>query len=400
VRHVVEVEGNIAVVADDTWSALQGREALQITWDEGKNATLNSAEVRQEILDRIESPEENRLESIYEIPLLAHVTMEPMTAVADVREDVCEVWAPTQSRQDARRTASNASDLANVIVHVPLIGGGFGRRLQVDYVEEAVRISQAVGAPVKVFWTREDDVQHDFYHACNYTRMYVDLDTPDRIRRVPVGSISGVPTGAWRSVQNFDEALIEAFVDEVAAATGQDPLEAHLAFHENTGRAEVLKLAAEKIGWDTPLPEGWGRGIAAFSTFGVTHVAHAMEVSVEGGQLRVHRVVSAVDCGRVVNPDTVKAQIEGGIIFGLSAALYGEITIENGRTQQSNFHNYPILRFDETPEIEVYIVESDESPTGIGEMGVPPTVPALLNAIYNATGKRIRHIPIRSEDLQ
>jgi len=238
-------------------------------------------------------------------------------------------------------------------------------------------------------------VQHDFYHPFQIIQMSAEIAPEASFKRKSLAVGSGVPPGAWRSVENHPDAFYrESFIDEMAAALGQDPLEAHLAAHQGDPLEEVLRLAAEKAGWGTPLPEGWGRGIAAYSTFSVTHVAQVVEVSVENGKVRVHRVVCAVNCGRVINPDAVKAQMEGGIVFGLSAALYGEITVEGGRVTQSNYHDYPILRFDECPEIEVYIVDSDKGPTGTGEMGVPPAAPALMNAIFAATGKRIRRFPV------
>jgi isoquinoline 1-oxidoreductase beta subunit len=323
-----------------------------------------------------------------------------MTCVADATNGKCEVWAPTQDRQTAQRQAAGVSKVSqkDVIVHVPLIGGAFGRRLQVDYVKEAVEISQAINAPVKVFWTRADDIQHDFYHPFQITQMSARLELNAFGSMRQLGSGYNVPTGAWRSVENHPDAFFRgSFIDELAAALGQDPLEAHLAAYQGGPLEAVLQLAAEKANWNDPLPEGWGRGIAAYSTFSVTHVAQVIEVSIENGKVRVHRVVCAVNCGQVINPDTVKAQMEGGIVFGLSAALYGEIIIEKGRVTQSNYHDYPVMRFDECPEIEVYILDSDERPTGTGEMGVPPTAPALMNAIFAATGKRLRRFPVSAE---
>lgn len=400
VRRVVQIRSGVAVAADTTWAALKGRDALKVTWDEGPNADLSTEAIRQAAAARVHLADDPAVtEAVYEIPYLAHATMEPMTCVADVRADGCDVWAPTQDRQQAKAVAASVTRLPrdSVRVHVPLIGGGFGRRLQVDYVREAVEISQAVGAPIKLFWTRADDVQHDYYHPYRLTHMRAQ---GDRFSAQSYGGPPAVPTGAWRSVDNFPEAFArECFIDEVAAATGQDPYTFRLAFHHEP-LVNVLRLAAEKAGWGTPLPEGWGRGMAAHSTFSVTHVAMVAEVSVENGEVRVHRVVCAVDCGTAVNPDTVEAQMEGGIAFGLSALLHGEITLENGRVQQSNFHDYPVLRMDEMPAVEVYIVPSDAAPTGIGEMGVPPIAPAVLNAVFAATGLRLRRIPIRPEDLR
>jgi isoquinoline 1-oxidoreductase beta subunit len=395
----------VVIVADNTWAALKGRAALKdILLDEGSAATVSSRNLRQGLVDRIVlANEANSLEAVYEIPFLAHATMEPMTCIADVRADRCDVWAPAQNRQQAKSIAARVCGLSQdaINVHVPLVGGGFGRRLQVDYVAEAVYIAQRVGAPVKVFWTRTDDMQHDYYHPLSVHLRRASLDTPQRVVATDSYSRTPVPTGAWRSVENFSEAFAnECFVDELAAALDRDPLDLRLEQHAGSPRQAVLELAAEKAGWGDALPDGWGRGIGVHSTFGVTHVAHIAEVEVKtDGSVRVHRVVSAVDCGLVINPDIVKAQIEGGIIFGLTAALYGEIVVENGRALQSNFNDYPLLRFDEAPEIEVYIVESDRSPTGIGEMGVPPIAPAVANAIFAVTGKPLRRIPFRPADV-
>jgi isoquinoline 1-oxidoreductase beta subunit len=341
------------------------------------------------------------------MPYLAHATMEPMNCVADVKPDRCEVWAPTQNPQQAKQRARSITGLSDeaVTVHVPLIGGGFGRRLQTDYVDEAVKISQAVGAPVQVFWTREHDMQHDFYHPLSYNYVSGKVDaTGDmislpRVRSVPAQR--GVPTGAWRSVSQFTEAFAhESFLDELAAVNNLDPVALRVDMLPARAGA-VVELAAEKSDWGAELSDRWGRGIAYHATFGVTHVAQVAEVSVDAdGSVRVHRVVCAVDCGTVINPDMVVAQMEGGIAFGLTAALKADITIEDGRAQQSNFHDYPLLRMDEMPTIEVYIVPSDAEPTGIGEMGVPPIAPAVANAVFAATGKRVRHIPIRPEDLR
>jgi isoquinoline 1-oxidoreductase beta subunit len=412
VRDVIQIDSGIAVVADNTWAAIQGRAVLDITCQEGSYAAWDSASIRQLLVENSPQPGEAAadggaaLDAAYDIPYLAHATMEPMTCVADVRADRCEVWAPTQDPQRAKRRTGFITGLPEeaIIVHVPHIGGGFGRRLEVDYVVEAVQISQAVGAPIKLVWTREDDIQHDFYHPLSYNYVRAELDDTGRpaamprVRSQPMRI--GVPTGYWRSVENFTEAFArESFLDEIAAQNGLDPYELRRELLPARASA-VVDLAATQAGWGSPLPEGWGRGIAYYATHGATHVAQVAEVSVSSdGTVRVHRVVCAVDCGTVVNPDTVKAQMAGGIAFGLTAALKADITIEAGRTQQSNFHDYPLLRMDEMPVVEVHIVSSDESPRGIGEMGVPPIAPAVANAIFAATGKRLRRLPILAEDL-
>jgi isoquinoline 1-oxidoreductase beta subunit len=410
VRHVVQIGSDVAVIADSTWLAIQGRQALEVVWDEGGNAGLSSDGIRQALLQKLgeratasSGGEGETLEAVYEVPFLAHATMEPMNCTADVRPDQCTVWAPTQDPQEARDRARGITKLPDeaVTVHVPLVGGAFGRRSYEDYVEMAVKASQAVGAPVQVMWTREDDLQHDLYHPFHLLHAMAHLDDLSSRTIRPYPAPRGVPTGIWRSVDNVQQAFSEqCFLDEFAAATGQDPVELRRPLVPRRMQV-VLDLAAEKAGWGTPLPEGRGRGIACHSTWGVTDVAQVVEVSVvEDGVVRVHRIVCAVDCGLVVNPEGVAAQMEGGIVFGLTAALKGAITIENGRVQQSNFHDYPLLRLDEMPAVEVYIVPSDRSPQGVGEMGLPPAAPALANAIYAATGKRLRRLPIRAEDLR
>jgi isoquinoline 1-oxidoreductase beta subunit len=407
VRHVLEIDSGIAVVADHTWAAIRGREALEISWNEGANAELTSAAIRRRTAaaaTRPGSTKRSLLEAVYEIPYEAHATMEPMNCVADVREDRCEVWAPTQNPQGAKREAMSITGLPGdaVRVHVTLLGGGFGRRLKVDYVTEAVQVSRAIGAPVQVLWTRDDDMQHDHYHPLShhFVSARTDASPADRTEQ-SFSADSVVPTGAWRSVGNFPEAYArECFLDEFAAATGKDPYELRLELYPARARG-VTTLAATRAGWGSPLPAGRGRGIAYHATFGATHVAMVAEVSVDGrGTIRVHHVVCAVDCGRVINPDTVAAQMEGGVAFGLTAALKAEITIAEGRVEQSNFHDCPMLRMDEMPVVEVHIVESDEDPTGIGEMAVPPIVPAVANAVFAATGKRIRKVPMRAGDLR
>lgn len=404
VQQVLELSQKVVVVAENTWAAIKGRNALKITWDEGENADINSASIRAALAEKAPqsgSAADGEIEVFYEMPYEAHMTMEPMNCTADVRSDSCEVWAPTQNAQAVKNAVQSVTKLGRdaVIVHVPLMGGGFGRRLQADYAAEAAKVSQEIGTPVQVIWTRDDDVQHDYYHPTSFHYASADPANPKRrnIRTYEGGSF--IPTGAWRSVGEFTTAYPrECFIDEMAHAAGSDPLEVRREIYSGRGLA-VIELAAEKAGWSNPLPEGWGRGIGYHATFGVTHVAMVAEVEVSGNGVRVHRVFVAVDCGQVINPDNVAAQMEGGVVFGLTAALKAEITLENGRVQQSNFHDCPVLTFDEMPFVEVYTIEGTSTANGIGEMGVPPIAPAIANAVFAATGKRVRHIPIKANDL-
>jgi isoquinoline 1-oxidoreductase beta subunit len=409
VRDVIEVGEGVAVVAENTWSALQGRQALSPTFDDGSNAAYSSAADELDLMQRAAvTPAGNPLVAYYTVPYLSHAPMEPMNCVADARADRCEVWVASQNPQEVQQDVMRETGLPAeaVLVHVPLIGGGFGRRLfdnfPIPFVLEAVRLSQATGKPIKLFWTREDDIQHDYYHPLSITAAIGDLEQvrPPRVGVREAGS--AIPTGAWRSVNNVPEAFArESFIDEYALALEVDPLDLRLQLLTSDRAKAVVELAAEKAGWATPMPAGYGRGLAYHATWGVTHVAQVAEVSVSAeGQVRVHRVVCAVDCGTVINPDMVVAQMESGIVFGLTATLKAAVSLANGRVEQSNYHDYPLLRLDETPAIEVYILPSQAAPTGIGEMSNPVIMPAVANAVFAATGVRVRRVPIRPEDLR
>jgi Aerobic-type carbon monoxide dehydrogenase, large subunit CoxL/CutL homologs len=468
VRNVVQLDSGVAVVADNYWAAKKGRDALSVIWDEGPMASVSSDKLYQADVEAaangkgIEAKKigdiaagkakaTKTVEAVYWAPYLAHATMEPMNATADVRADRCEVWSGIQAQQVVQGLVAKELGLApdKITVNNTLLGGGFGRRLG-DYVIDAVKLSKSVGKPVKVIWTREDDMDGDFFRPSAYNKMSAGVDasgkpvfwqhrivTPsimaalgpvvfggappaDRLddtategaSTLPyemqnlfvdwVPSKPGVPVGFWRSVGSSHTAFsTECFLDELAHAAGTDPVAFRLSLLEKHPRhAGVLKLAAEKAGWSKPAPKGIFRGVAVHESFS-SYVAQVAEVSVgKDGIPKVHRIVCAIDCGQVVNPDTVKAQMEGCIVFGLTAALHGEITIKNGRVEQRNFYDYKMLRMNETPKIETYIVPSTEGHGGVGEPGTPPTAPAVVNAIFAATGKRVRSLPIRPEELK
>jgi isoquinoline 1-oxidoreductase beta subunit len=365
--------------------------------------------------------------------------MEPLNCTADVRSDSCEVWASTQGQSAAHQAAVGITGLKPeaVKVHTRYMGGGFGRRARADYISEAVEVSKAIGAPVQLTWMREDDLQQDWYRPASYASFAAGLDADgwpvaltSRIACPPFGGIRdglsrtgvegvadmayaipnvlvdyhaadpGVPVSYWRSVGYSQNTwFMESFIDEIAHAGGKDPLELRRRFvAKNPRLLAVLELAADKAGWGKPLTKGHGRGIA-FSTNVGSLTAQVAEVSVQQGKLKVHRVVCAVDCGQVVNPAGVEQQLQSGIAFGLTAALKGAITLDRGRVQQGNFHQYDMLRIDEMPQVEVHIVPSHAAPGGIGEASTPGIAPAVTNAIFAATGKRIRKLPIRPEDL-
>lgn len=458
VHDVVEIPQGIAVVADNTWNALQARKMLRIEWDEGVNAALSSAGIHS-LLEEYAGKEgavveekgdiafldksAKRIDATYELPYLAHATMEPMNSTADARNGRCEIWAPTQNPQWARRAAAEALGLKleEVTVHVTYLGGGFGRRFDPDFVMESVNVSKAVNAPVKVVWTREDDMQHDWYRPTSLHRMSGALNEkgeivafkhkmtgpsingqrwPERVKNgldrsalegavnleydIPnqrteyVMANTGVPVGWWRSVYASQNGFVlESFIDELAYAAGKDPFEfRRQSLKKDSRLKKVLEVAAEKSGWGSPLPKGRFRGIAATPpAFFGSYVAYVAEVSLEGKAIHVHRIVAAVDCGLCVNPDSVAAQIEGAIAFGLSAALKGEITIEKGRVVQGSFDDYVLLTIDEMPMVEVHIVPSSEPLGGMGEPGVPPLAPVIANAVFAATGKRLRKLPLK-----
>jgi isoquinoline 1-oxidoreductase beta subunit len=450
VKHVVQISTGVAVVADNTWSANQGRKALKIQWNEGKNAALTSAEITRRFTQRAQQAgavarkegdasgalagAAKKIDAVYEVPYLAHAPMEPLNCTADVRSDSCQVWASTQGQSAALQAAVTVTGLkpGQVKVHTRYMGGGFGRRARADYIGEAVEVSKAVGAPVQLTWMREDDMQQDWYRPASRTQFAAGLDADgwpvaltsrvvcppfgglrDGVSRTGVEGISdmpydianllvdyhaedpGIPVSYWRSVgysQNIFFA--ESFLDEIAAAGGKDPLELRRRLLAKQPRMlAALNVAAERAGWGTAMPPGHGRGIGLSNNVG-SFTAMVADVSVTQGKLKIHRVVCAVDCGQVVNPSGVEQQIQSGIAFGLTAALKGAITIDRGRVQQGNFHQYDMLRIDEMPLVEVHLVPSTAAPGGIGEARTPGVAPAVTNAIYAASGKRVRQLPI------
>jgi isoquinoline 1-oxidoreductase subunit beta len=464
VRQIVRLDDAVAVVADHMGAAKKGLAALKIEWDGGPHEKLRTEDIARELegatlkpgavaqnigdVERAMVGAATKVEAIYQVPFLAHATMEPMNCTVHVRNDGCEVWVGNQAIARAQRAAAQASGLPvdKVVLHNHLIGGGFGRRLEADGVARAVEIARQVEGPVKVVWTREEDIQHDMYRPYWLDRLSVGLDDNGKpvawnnrfagssviARWLPPGfndgldpdstegaidlvydlpnmhveyvraEPPGIPTAFWRSVGPSHNVFVtESFMDELAAVAKQDPIAYRRALLDKSPRAKaVLDLAAEKSGWGQPLPARIGRGIALQFVFG-TYMAHVAEVEVaSNGAARVRRVVCAVDCGTPVNPDTIKAQIEGGVIFGITAALYGEITLKNGRVEQTNFDTYQMIRMNEAPAIEVHIVESFEPPGGMGECPTSLIVPAVANAIFAATGKRLRKMPIERAALR
>lgn len=462
VRQIVRLDDAVAVVADHMWAAKQGLKALAIRWDDGLNGTISTDDVARGLAAAAQTPgvaarnegdapavlagASNKLESEYEVPFLAHAPMEPINCTVHVRPDSCEVWTGSQILPRVQAAAAQVTGLPpeKIVVHNFYMGGGFGRRLEVDYVPQAVRIAQKVEGPVKVIWTREEDIQHDVYRPHYYDRISAALNAEGRpiawMHRIVGPSIFArwapplfkdgidgdavdsaeqllydipairveyvrheepvVNTGFWRGVGNtHNNFVIESFMDELAAAARQDPVAYRRALLNKSPRGrKVLDIAAEAAGWGKPLPEGHGRGVSVLYCSWGSYLAQVAEVSVsKAGEVRAHRVVCAVDCGVVVNPDTVKAQIEGGIIFGISGTLWGEVTLKDGRVEQSNFHDVRALRINETPAIEVHLVRNVEAPGGIGEPGTAVTGAALANAVFAATGKRIRKLPLEKQ---
>lgn len=459
VEQVVRAEGGVAVVGTNTWAAMQGARLLACTWHEGPNARLDSARIERMLVERSRQPGaigrndgdaeaalaaagDRAITAEYAVPYLAHAPMEPMNCTAHVTADRAEIWAPTQTPGRGIDEIAAAAGVRpqQVIQHVTLMGGGFGRRLEFDYVKEAVAVAKAAGVPVKLVWTREQDMQHDWYRPASHHRLsavpgpnglpaawfhcvtapsITGQRWPERVRggydrsaldgaedlqygipdlRVEYAMLNtAVPVGWWRSVYASQNAFAnESFVDELAHAAGQDPVAFRLALLRDASPRlhAVVALAAAKSGWGTPLPAGRARGVAAHKSFG-TYVAEVVELSLEAGGPRVHRVTCAVDCGRAINPEIVRQQMEGGIVYGLTAALKGEITVEGGRVVQGNFHDYPLLTQGEMPAIETHIVPSDEAPAGVGEPSTPPIAPAVANAIFALTGQRLRRLPLR-----
>jgi isoquinoline 1-oxidoreductase beta subunit len=458
VRQIVQLNDAVAVVADHMGAAKKGLAALVIQWDDGPHATLSTEAIARDLEKGTLKPgavaqnvgdvasaitrAATKVDAIYQVPFLAHAAMEPMNCTVEVRKDSCEVWVGSQVIARARATAAETTGLPldKVVAHNHLIGGGFGRRLEIDGVTRAVQIAMHVDGPVKVVWSREEDIQHDMYRPYFLDRMSAGLDEagmpiawnhrfagssilarwappafnngvdPDTIDgainlayalpnlRVEYSRMEppGIPTTFWRSVgPSHNVFVVESFMDELAAAAKKDPVDYRLALLDKAPRARaVLQLAAERAGWGHPLPEGSGRGVAFQFVFG-TYMAQVAEVEVsKDGEVRVRRVVCAVDCGTVVNPDTVQAQVQGAVIFGVSAALFGQVTLKGGRVEQTNFDTYRVLRMNEAPAIEVHIVKNTQFPGGMGEPGTSAIVPAVTNAIFAATGKRLRTLPV------
>ena len=459
---VVKIDDGVAVVAKSFWQAKTARDALNITWDNGKGAQLSSAGISQGLKDALAKPAATlkktgdvdkamngaakKLEASYELPFLAHATMEPMNFTADVRADGCDIYGPTQFPQMAEGVAMQITGLPKekVKVHTTFLGGGFGRRIDVDFIVQAVQISKAVGKPVKLIWTREDDMTHDFYRPVSLTTLAGGLDasgkpiamqfrltSPSVTARLFPAFVkdgvepfmaeaalvpydiantnvelaihdAGVRVGYWRSVSHALNCFAnESFVDEMAAVAGKDPVAYRLAMltgKEAERFRNVLNIATSKANWGKA-PKGRFQGVALMEGYG-TYVAQVSEVSINKGEVRVHKVTCAVDCGTMVNPDIVKAQIESSVAYGMSAVLLSKITFKDGKVEQSNFHDYQVLRMNQMPVVDVHLVASTEKPGGIGEPVTATCGPSVANAVFAATGKRIRKLPIEAADLK
>ncbi len=451
VRQVLEIPHGIAVVADNTWAAIEGRKQLKVDWDEGANSGRDSAGIREHMWSLLQEPgpvathqgdgeealsrADKVVRATYEAPYLAHAPMEPFSALAVVGADSCEVWTGTQIPGLAHSSAVQASGLQadQVKIHTLYMGGGFGSRGGGQWVAETVEIAKRLDVPVKLSWTREDDIQHDRYRPASLAVLAAGLDqdgwplawtgrvtcstftglNAEGIDREGVAGLADlhydiphqhfeyrepgipIPTNYWRSVGHSQNTFYaESFLDELAVAAGRDPVEYRRHLLASDPRLlGVLNLAAEKAGWGQPLPEGRYRGVAVANCFG-SYNAQVAEISLTGDRLRVYRVVCAIDCGQVVNPHGVEQQMQGGIVYGLSAALRGRITLAGGRVEQSNFHDYEPLRMDEMPHVETWIVPSNSPPGGVGEVATPAIAPAVANAVFAATGKRLRSLPL------
>lgn len=465
VRQVVRIDNAVAVIGDHSWAAKQGLAALKIVWDDGPAASMSTAGIRTKLEEGLARQDgavaraqgdadaalrgaAKRLTATYHSPFLAHAAMEPINCTVDLRADGCDVWVGTQAPTRARDLAARASGLAadKIRIHNHLIGGGFGRRLEADYVEQSVALSRNVQGPVQFIWSREEDIQHDILRPAYVDQLSAAIDAqgrPTAITHRVVGSSimarvapglfrngldhdaveaglgpyewpasrldyvrkepgAGMVTGWWRGVGPTHNCfVVESFVDELASMANKDPVAYRLALLPERSRARaVLELVVQKAGWDVPLRPATahsarrGRGVAVLAAFG-SYLAQVAEVTVDAsGDIAVDRVVCAVDCGMVINPDTVRAQVEGGIHFGVSAALWGEITIKGGRVEQSNFHDYRVLRLSEAPKVEVHMMPSGEAPGGIGEPGTSVVLAALANAVSAATGQRLRRLPL------
>jgi isoquinoline 1-oxidoreductase subunit beta len=462
VRQVIKADNAVAVIGDHTWAAKRGLAALQITWNEGAGASLSMKQIVDDLSAAADhgngavarkdgdvakgfSDAKTRVDAVYQQPFLAHATMEPVNCTVHVRPDGCDIWLGTQVPTRIVDTAVKITGLPaeKITVHNHLLGGGFGRRLEFDMATQALKIGKQVSTPVKVFWTREEDIQHDMFRPYYYDKISAGLDANGKpiawqhrivgssilARFAPPAFKNGidpdavevatdlpydlpnqlidyvrqeprtVPTAFWRGVgPTRSTFVVESFIDELAAQAKVDPVKYRRDLLGKTPRAlNVLDTATQAANWgSTSLPKGQGRGVSVMHAFG-SFFAMVVDVTVDQGEVTVNRVVCAVDCGMVVNPNTIEAQVQGGIIFGITAALYSEITIKDGRVEQNNFTDYRMLRIDQTPGIEVHIVKSTEAPGGIGEPGTAALAPALANAIYAATGKRLRQLPVGSQ---